>query len=140
MAPRISIGDPVRRLLIAAGVICLLLAAWRCPYVMGKKTTGFVHSIYRDRDETGTPVMKVGVTYTRYRGTNTWQVGGSFPLNTLPADIKVGDKVTLFYSPGSKNAWLASGIWVYPLAAAAVGTFLTLAGFAAPRRSHESAT
>jgi hypothetical protein len=107
---------------------------------MGKKTSGFINGIYKDRDESGTPVTMVGVTYTRYRGTDTWQVGGSFPLNTLPANSKIGDEVALFYSPSSKSAWLASGIWAYPLAAGAVGGLLVLASLAAPFRSHESRT
>ena len=101
---------------------------------MGKKTTGFVDSIYKDRGEGGKSVMMVGVTYTRYRGTNTWEVGHSFPQNTLPANCRVGDKVTLFFNPESKDAWLASGIWIYPLMAAGVGSLLIVTGLAAPRR------
>ena len=137
MTHRTSIGAGIRWFSIGAGVLCLLLAAVRCPLVMGfKKTTGVIDSIYKDRDESGRSVMMVGVTYTRYRGTDRWQVGHSFPLGELSAGSKVGDGLTLYFDPEHKNAWLASGIWTYPLIGFGLGGLLIAVGlFAASRRS-----
>ena len=135
MTQLVTMGKSVRWFSIGAGILCLLLAAWRCPYVMGlKKTSGVIRSIHEDRDESGKPVMMVSVTYTRYRSHETWEVGGSFPLDALPSGCKVGDRVTLFFEPNSKNEWLASRIWIWPTVAGGLGCLLILAGLVAPRR------
>jgi hypothetical protein len=98
-----------------------------------KKTTGFIHSIRKDRDESGKSVTMVGVTYTRYRGSDRWQVGHSFPLEEFPAGTKVGDSVTLYFDPEHKSAWLASGMWTYPLLGLGLGSLLIGVGLFAPR-------
>jgi hypothetical protein len=99
-----------------------------------KKTTGFIHSIHQQRDESGRSITMVGVTYTRYRSSDTWQVGHSFPLEELPSGSKVGDTLTLYFDPEHKNAWLASGMWTYPLIGFGLGGLLVAVGlFARPR-------
>jgi len=103
-----------------------------------KRTSGFIRSIHAVRDETGRNVMMVSVTYTRYRGTDTWQVGHSFPLQDLPSDSKVGDSLTLYFDPEHKNAWLASGIWIYPSIGFGLGGLLIAVGLFAPRRRSTS--
>jgi hypothetical protein len=40
-----------------------------------KSTTGIIDKIYNDRDESGKTVVMASVTYTRYRGTDRWEVG-----------------------------------------------------------------
>jgi hypothetical protein len=78
------------------------------------------------------------VTYTRYRGTDRWQVGYSFPLDALPSGCKVGDSLSLFFHPDSKSAWLASGIWIYPIVGFGLGSLLIVGGLFAPRRPPHS--
>ena len=98
------------------------------------RTTGVIESIRQDRDASGKSVMMVGVTYTRYRGTDRWQFGHSFPLEEVPAGSKVGDSLSLYFDPEHKSAWLASGMWTYPLIGFGLGCVLIAIGLFAARR------
>jgi hypothetical protein len=104
-----------------------------------KKTTGVIDNIGRERDESGKSVTMVSVTYTRYRGSDRWQVGHSFPVQEFPAGSKVGDDVALYFDPEHKDAWLASRMWTYPLIGFGLGGLLIGVGLFAPRGRSSSA-
>lgn len=131
---RPTLYDPFRVILVGLGVFCLGVAVLLTVlfFVDWRTTDGIVEAHETlVRGETSTVLR---VSYTRASGAKT---SVPFPEETLPADARPGDHVTVAYMPQSKSAMVYTfhSVWRIPTYAFVLGFALTLVGlFFLPRR------
>jgi hypothetical protein len=131
---RPTLYDPFRVTLVGLGAFCLGVAVLLTVvfFIYWRTTDGLVEAHEAlVRGETNTVL---GVRYTRASGAKT---SVPFPEETLPADARPGDRVTVAYMPQSKSAMVYTfrSVWRIPTYAFVLGFALTLIGlFLHPRR------
>src|ERR1043166_3077487 len=131
---RATLYDPIRVIGVGIGVFCLGVAVILTVgfFAYWRTTIGVVEA--REEMVHGKTNIVLRVHYTRAGGPNT---SVAFPEETLPADVRPGDRVTVAYMPQSKNDMVCTfrSVWRIPTYAALFGVALVSLGLLSrPRR------